>query len=303
MIKKFDEFIKESSSNTTAGVYGDILFESITRSFMGVINEDINEGKISLDDDVLNEGFLTNLFKKAADKTADKAIDAGIKKEYFQELSKELSTGGDLIKLGANIKKEDITEATWTIINKLCVDGVELCEKISKKEEEAKLAITKKLNETKVLIDEYSKKAQEAFRKIAEESKNKIVDIINASRVLISKLAESSVNALKKIGNGTCIAVCIPFVLIYSTYKSVKSLCKKLAVKAQDVWSKIEESLDSYGKVISAWYKNQLEEIKQALTELSKKAKEGGEKVVREVTKAYLYVVGVCGLIDRKSVV
>lgn len=303
MIKKFEDFINESKNSIIVekGVYGEALFESITNSLMTAVNESINEGKISLEYNMLNEGFFTNLFKGAAKKAEGKVDDANEKKDYFKKLSQEVSSGGDLIKLGLSIKKEEVSENVWKLINTLCEDAVELCEKLNQKEEDAKLAITKKLTETKQAIDTFANKTKETFKQIAEKSKNAIVDTIAALRVLLGKLAESSKKALETIGKGAIIGVCLPFVLVYSTYKSVVKLCEKLCEKSQEVWGSVKETLSKYGNIVSEWFKEQFNNIKTKLIELSKKAQESGETLVREVSKAYLYVVGVCGLIIDKS--
>ena len=158
MIKKFEDFINESKNSIIVekGVYGEALFESITNSLMTAVNESINEGKISLEYNMLNEGFFTNLFKGAAKNAEGKVDDANAKKDYFKKLSQEVSSGGDLIKLGLSIKKEEVSENVWKLINTLCEDAVELCEKLNQKEEDAKLAITKKLTETKQAIDTFA---------------------------------------------------------------------------------------------------------------------------------------------------
>ena len=298
MIKKFDEFINESQVYVETGVYGESLFESITYSFMESINDSINEGRITVEDNILNEGFFSNLFKGASEKATDKALDAGIKKEELEKLLKDVKSGSDIIKIGANIKKEEMSEKVWTLINNLCEDAVKLCDDINKKEEAAKLAITKKFNATKDAIADFVKKAQETFTKIAESSKNAIVDAIKALRVLLGKLAEISVNALKSVGKGAIIAVCLPFVLVYSVYKSVAKLCKTLCEKAKIKWNDIKDTVEYYGLVVVDWFKTQLNKIKETLVEWSHNAK---EEATRSIAKAYLYVVAVCGLVVDKA--
>ena len=253
MIKKFEDFINESKNSIIVekGVYGEVLFESITNSLITAVNESINEGKISLEYNMLNEGFFTNLFKSASKNAEGKVDDANAKKDYFKKLSQEVSSGGDLIKLGLSIKKEEVSENVWKLINTLCEDAVELCEKLNQKEEDAKLAITKKLTETKQAIDTFANKTKETFKQIAEKSKNAIVDTIVALRVLLGKLAESSKKALETIGKGAIIGVCLPFVLVYSTYKSVVKLCEKLCEKSQEVWGSVKETLSKYGNIVS----------------------------------------------------
>ncbi|MCM1223782.1 MAG: hypothetical protein NC548_55960 [Lachnospiraceae bacterium] len=299
MIKKFADFINESQYNTVnSGVYGESLFESITNSFIESINTSINEGRITVEDNIINEGFFTNLFKGASNKATDKALDAGINKEELQKLIGDAKGGKDLIKIGVSIKKEELKEEIWTTVNDLCEDAVKLCEKINQKEEEAKLAITKKFNATKDAIAEFVKKAQATFTKIAETSKNAIVDAIKALRVLLGKLAEISTNALKSIGNGAIISVCLPFVLVYSVYKSVSKLCQTLCEKAKIKWNDIKDTVEYYGLVVADWFKEQLGKIKTTIVEWSKSAK---EESTRAVAKAYLYVVGVCGLVVDKA--
>ena len=298
MIKKFNEFIGESQVYSTSIVYGESLFESITNSFMESINNSINEGRITVEDNILNEGFFTNLFKGASNKATDKALDAGIKKEELQKLIKDAKGGKDLIKIGASIKKEELSEDVWTAINDLCEDAVKLCEKLNRKEEEAKLAITKKLNETKEAIAEFVKKAQETFTTISEKSKNAILDTIKALRVLLSKLATISVEALKTIGKGTIITVCLPFVLVHSVYKSVYSLCKTLCEKAKIKWNDVKDTVEYYGLVVTDWFKEQLTNIKESIIKWSKDTK---DSATRSIAKAYLYVVAICGLVVNKA--
>lgn len=303
MIKRFSEFINESNDITfgTNVVYGESLFESISNSFIKSINESIYNGDISLEDNMLNEGWFTNIFKNAGDKAKEKVEDADFKKEYFKLLAKEATSGSDIIKLGKTVKKEEIKENVWKYINSLCDDAVELIEKLNQKEEDAKLAITKKLTETKEAIDTFVKKSQDTFNKIASESKNAVVDTIAALRVFLAKLAEISTNALKTTSKYTIIAVCLPFVLAYSTYKSIVKLCERLCVKAKNVWNDVENSLKAYGKVLSDWIKLQINKIKDTLKEWSNRSKEEGQRTVQAVAKAYLYVVGVCGLVIDKT--
>lgn len=308
MIKKFSEFINESQSTPSvktvieSGVYGDTLFESITSSLMDEINDSINEGKISLtSDDILNEGFFTNLFKGAAKKAGQEAAASGAKKEYFQNLTKEIKSGTDIIKLGASIKKEEISEDAWKTIEKICNDGVALCEKIAKKEQDVNLAITKKLTETKQAIADFVEKSQAYFKELAEKSENKIVDLLAALRAFLAKLAEFSKKAMENVYKGSIIAVCLPFVLGYSVYKSVAALCEKLCDKSKEIWGEVKNTLAEYGKVVSEWFKTQLNTLKETLKKWSDKAKNEGEKVIQQIAKAYLYIVGVCGLVIDKT--
>lgn len=269
---------------------------------MDEINQSINEGKISLDSaEILNEGFFTNLFKGAAKRASQGVEDASAKKEYFQKLTQDIKSGSDIIKLGASIKKAEISEDAWKTIENICNDAVELCEKIAKKEQEANLAITKKLTETKQAIADFVEKSQKYFKELAEKSENKIVDLIAALRLFLSKLAEVSKKAMESIQKGSIIAVCLPFVLGYSVYKSVAALCEKLCEKSKEVWAAVKETLDEYGKIVSEWFKTQLNAIKEILTKWSDKAKEEGSKAVQQITKAYLYVIGVCGLVIDKA--
>lgn len=304
MIKKFDDFVNESYTSSQiieTGVYGENLFESISDTLMEKIYDSINENRVSLDENMLNEGFFTNLFKGASKRSEEKVDDVEAKKEYFKKLIQETTSGGDIIKLGLSVKKEEMTETAWKLINTLCNDAVELCDKLNQKEEETKNAITRKLSLTKQAIDDFVKKSTETFQKIVETSKNAVVDVLLSLRMLLGKLAQSSKDALETIGKGAIIGVCLPFVLVYSTYKSVVKLCEKLCEKAQKVWGEVKESLTKYSKVVSDWFKTQLSNIKDKLIDFSKKMKDGEETVVREISKAYLYVVGVCGLVIDKT--
>lgn len=307
MLKKFEEFINESNEVVLeSGVYGDTLFESIENSFMNVMIDNINEGKINLNDvAMLEEGFITNWFKGVATKAEQKAVEKGDNADKLRDELSDASKYEDrktIMELAKEIKKEEFSAEVWTVLENLCNDAVELCEKLSKKEEEAKLAITKKLTDTKTAIDEFMEKVKTTFAEIAEKSKNKLVEILNALKVFVGRLCEIATKSLEVIGTGVAITVCLPFVIAYATYKSVVSLCEKLCEKTKEAWNTTKEALTEYGKVFSKWFKEHLNAIKDSLKEWAGKVKEGADKAYKSVAKAYLYVVSVCGLaIDKAS--
>ena len=307
MLKKFEEFINESNTVVLEdGVYGNTLFESIEKSFMNTMTNSINEGKINLDDvTMLEEGFITNWFKGVATKAEQKAVEKGDNADNLRVYLSDASKYGDrktIMELTKEIKKDEFSAEVWTAIENLCNDAVELCEKLSKKEEEAKLAITKKLSDTKAAIDEFMEKVKATFAEIAEKSKNKLVEILNALKVFVGKLCEIATKSAEMITKGVAIAVCLPFVIAYATYKSVVSLCEKLCEKAKETWDMTKEALTAYGKVFTKWFKEHLNEIKNTLKEWADKVKEGADNAYKSVAKAYLYVVSVCGLaIDKAS--
>ena len=306
MIKKFSEFVNESfyERNTTGGVYGDILFESISNSLISVINNDINEGRIRITGDVLDEGFLSNWFKGMASKADQKATEKIDKSdELRREMEKDVHKldKDAVVDLAKEIRETEVSSYTWDSVQRLCESAAKLCEDLEKKEEAAKSAITRKMNETKEAIATFIEEVKETFRKIAEQSKDKIKDIMDALKLFIGKLAEISKKAVKKIKDGVIIAVCVPFVIAYATYKSVVVLCEKLCAKANKVWNDVRDALDKYGKMLSEWFKNQINTIKETLKKWADDVKEAGDAAYKSVAKAYLYVVNTIGLVIDKS--
>jgi gas vesicle protein len=303
MIKKFSEFINEAQSpivSTESGLYGDILFESISKDVVDSLTESINEGRITLEDNLLNEGFLTNLFKIGAGKAKEAEDVAKENKEQFKNLSSVAQSAGDLIKLGLSIKKEEVEEDVWKLISDLCDSAAKMCEKINEKEDELNQAITKKFNDSKQAIAEFAGKAKDTFVKIAEKSKNAVKDTLNAMAILLSKIASISVEALKKAGKFSIITISLPIVLTMAVYRSAKKVVTKLCEKVKDIWEDVQTTLELTAKYLQEWIKTQINAIKDKLKEWNDKAKEEGEKAVKAVAKAYLYVVNVCGLaIDK----
>lgn len=306
MIKKFSEFINESvyEKNVSGSVYGDVLFESISNSLMSVINNDINEGRIKITGDVLDEGFLSNWFRGMASKADQKTTS---KMDKSDELRREMEKDvhkldkDAVVDLAKEIRETEVSSIVWDNVQRLCEDAAKLCEELERKEEEAKSAITRKMNETKEAIATFMEKVKETFREIAEKSENKIKDIMDALKLFISKLAEISKKAVEKIKDGVIIAVCVPFVIAYATYKSVVALCEKLCAKANKVWNDVREALDKYGKMLSEWFKNQINTIKETLKKWADDVKEAGDTAYKSVAKAYLYVVNTIGLVIDKS--
>jgi hypothetical protein len=83
MIKSFEQFINENYNekvviDSLCEEYGAPLFNEISESLMFEINNSINEGKIVIDNNIIEEGLfdtIGKLFKKGADKAADKVED------------------------------------------------------------------------------------------------------------------------------------------------------------------------------------------------------------------------------------
>ena len=305
-LKKFNEFINEGCEfQNESGVYGEVLFHSLPESIMFAFSESLNEGRINISkDDLLLEWGFKDLFKKGAQVSSDKAYRNGWDKESYKKHISEFSataTPEDIIKWGVSAKKAEIQEDVWNIINKLLEDFVEVCDKLIKKEEEISTGIKKKMSETKDAIEAFSKRVKDALVEISEKSKNAVTDVINATKVIIAKLAEVSKNAMVNIGKGVCVGVALPFVLSYSLCKSVVSVCEKLCEKAKEIWPQVKETIDAMKKGVENWVANQLNTIKEKLIELGGNVKELSDRVVKSVTKAYLYVVGVCGLMVDKT--
>ena len=317
MIKTFEEFINENYNEmitiTYDDVYGSPLFNEISESLLSNIYNSINEGKLVLDTDMLEEGLfdsLTNLFKKGADKVSDKLTATKKEREDIvrptggRMLGQAKVNFGDFGTIAKGLEKQT-EEAIYKKMVELYESAVEICENLAEKENEMYNTISEKMTAANEAIREFTKKAIEKINEIVVASKNKISDVISAVILFCGKMFEFTKNALKTIGKGLVFGCTLPFIFAFAVYKGALKVCETLVEKVKDGAKVVKESFDKIKTAISEWVSDTLKKAKEALVAASESVKDGVKNAYKAVGKAYLAVVAILGQLasDTKDMI
>lgn len=309
MIKSFEEFINEnynempSYASFSNEEYGAPLFNEISESLMDEIYDSINEGKLIIDANMLEEGLfdkIGGLFKKGMDKISNKSVETEMERK-----SDNRSAGGRMlatgkVKLGdfktiANGLKNQTDEAILQKMMKICDSAAELCENLSKKEEKTYKTISEKMTAINEAVDKFMKETIAKINEIVVDSKNKISDVISTVMLFCAKMMDIAKDALKTIGKGVVMAFVLPFVLAFSVYKGVLKVCEMLIEKVKDGAKIVKEAFTNIKTSISEWVSKTLKDAKEMLVSAGKSTKDGAESAYKAIGKTYLTIVAVLG--------
>jgi phage-related protein len=313
MIKTFEEFINENYSEkpviALGEEYGAPLFNEISESLIAEIHNSINEGKLVIDMNMVEEGLfdsVANLFKKGADKMYKKEKDekesmndtiTGI--EYFTQLTKQSPNkseyADEIETLAKQLQLFDKESKVYAAVKDLCNLAVDICEKISEKEENMYSTISEKMTAANEAIEEFTKKSIEKINEIVTKSKDSIYAIIATVTEFISKMIEFTTNALEAIGKGIVIGFTLPFIFAYSLLKGALKVCQTIANKVKDGAKVVGEVFDSLKTAISGWVSDMLTKAKNIIVESCEKVKDGAKNAYKSVAKSYLAIVAILG--------
>ena len=323
MIKTFEEFINENYSEkpviALGEKYGAPLFNEISESLIAEIHNSINEGKLVINMNMVEEGLfdsVANLFKKGADKMYKKEKDekesmndtiTGI--EYFTQLTKQSPNksefADEIETLAKQLQLFDKESKVYAAVKDLCNLAVDICEKISEKEENMYSTISEKMTAANDAIKEFTEKSIDKIKKIVEESKNKVSDIIFAVAEFCRKMIEFAKNALEAIGKGIVIGFTLPFIFAYSVYKGALKICEMFVEKIKDGADVVKETFNRIKTAISNWIVESLKNAKDILKEANKSVVDGSKKTYKAIAKSYLTIVAVLGQLasDAKDMI
>ena len=313
MIKTFEEFINENYSEkpviALGEEYGAPLFNEISESLIEEIHNSINEGKLVIDANMIEEGLfdtIGSLFKKGSDKMAKK----------IEKDDKDMKYGNEMIKSFAdiNLSSDDPAKYTHVIrsinkkvwdtavdkeshkqIKEFCDFALEICQKLSEKEESAYSTISEKMSAANEAIKEFTKKSIEKINEIVTKSKDAISAIIATVTEFISKMIEFTTNALNAIGKGIVIGFALPFIFAYSVLQGALKVCQTIADKVKDGAKVVGEVFDSLKTAISGWVSDMLAKAKDIIVESCEKIKDGAKNAYKSVAKSYLAIVAILG--------
>lgn len=306
MIKSFEQFINENYNETKSislnEEYGAPLFNEISESLLSEITDSINEGKLVVDANMIEEGIFSaigKLFKKGSDEVKDKIEDNQEDISDMKGMLKSIidmpNTGNDIVSLAKDIKYSEIESSVLEKIEELCKMAEDICTELSEKEENTYKTISEKLTATNDAIKEFTKKAIEKINEIITISKNKVADVIAAVAKFCQKMAEISKDALVKIGKGIVIAFVLPFILAFAVYKGAKNVCKMLVEKTKEGAKIVKETFVKIKNTINNWVVEMLNNAKESLKKSCDEIEEGAKKAHQSIGKAYLAIVAILG--------
>lgn len=308
MIKTFEQFINENYNekvvlNSLCEEYGAPLFNEISESLVCEINNSINEGKLIIDDNMIEEGLfdtIGKLFMKGANKAGEKIEDNNttadnLKSDLDSILNIHGDIGSDVIAMGQKLKITEIDNKVLAKIEELCKSAEDICAKLSDEEENTYKTITEKMTAADAAVKEFTEKSIAKIKEIAEISNNKVSDIISAVIIFCKKMAEFSKNALKNIGKGVVIAFALPFVLAFSLYKGALKVCEMLVEKVKNGAKILKDTFVKVKDAITNWVVDMLEEAKETLKKDCDAIKDDTKSAAKEIGKAYISIVALLG--------
>ena len=308
MIKSFEQFINENYNekvviDSLCEEYGAPLFNEISESLVFEINNSINEGKLTIDANMIEEGLfdtIGKLFKKGADKASEKIEDNNttindLKSSLDSILNVPGNIGSDVVAMGKELKSAEMDNKVLAKIEELCKIAEDSCAKLSEKEESMYKTISEKMTAANEAVKEFTKSSIAKIKEIAELSKNKIADVIAAVVMFCQRMAEYTKKALEVIGKGVVIAFALPFVLAFSLYKGSLKVCEMLVEKVKDGAKILKDAFVKVKDAITNWVVDMLKQAKETLKKASDTIKDGAKSAAKGIGKAFLAIVAILG--------
>jgi gas vesicle protein len=309
MIKTFEQFINENYNEMPVLAlneeYGSPLFNEVSESLIAGIHNSINEGRLVLDANIIEEGLfdtIGKLFKKGADNAADNAAEKGAEIESMKTVMDYLlknprldGNGDDIERFGKDINDALKDEKVYQKIEEFCKSAEDICTKLAEKEAEMYKTISEKMKAANEAIKEFTEKAITKINEIVEIAKDKVSAAVAATMLFCKRMAAAAKSALETIGTGVVLAFALPFVLAFSVYKGALKVCEMLVEKVKDGAKHVKEAFIKIKDSIVNWVKDMLVEAKDVLKKACDAVKEGATAAYKAIGKAYLAIVAVLG--------
>ena len=312
MIKTFEQFINENYNEKPVLAFGEEygapLFNEISESMSNTIYNSINEGKLVVGANMIEEGFFDSigkLFKKGSDAMDQKIKDKGeeveilkdtmefflnnIRNPYFEE------PGEGIEELGKNINDVLKDEKLYRKIEELCKSAEEICAKLAEKEAETYKTISEKMTAANEAIKTFTKNAIAKIKEIVEMGKNKVSTAISVVMMFCKRMAHFAMNAVEKLAEGVVLAFTLPFILAFAIYKGTLNICNILVEKVKDGAKIVKEVFGKIKDTITTWVSDALTKAKELLKSACDAVKDGAQKAYNAIGKTYLAIVATLG--------
>ena len=309
MIKTFEQFINENYNERPILAideeYGAPLFNEVSESLISEIHNSINEGKLVIDVNMIEEGLFDTfgkIFKKGSDamgqKIEDNAAEIDSLKNAMGTMLDNLrldGAGDDIERWGKDINDLLKDEKLYKKIEDFCKSAEDICAKLAEKEAEVYKTISEKMTAANEAIKEFTEKAVATIKEIVEMAKDKVSAAISAVVLFCKRMAAFAAKALEKIGEGVILAFSLPFVLAFAVYKGTLKVVNVLVEKVKDGAKIVKEAFIKIKDAIVNWVKDMLGKAKDLLVKACDAIKDGAKAAYRAIGKAYLAIVAFFG--------
>lgn len=309
MIKTFEQFINENYNEKPVLAldeeYGSPLFNEVSESLMGEIYNSINEGRLVIDANVIEEGLfdtIGKLFKKGSDKMSQKIADNNAEIEIMKDgIAERLDNlrldgaGDDIEAWGKGINDALKDEKLYQKIEELCKSAEDICAKLAEKENNVYKTISEKMTAANEAIKEFTNQAIAKIKEIVEMAKDKVSAAIAAVMLFCKRMAAFAAKAIEKIGEGIILAFSLPFVLAFAVYKGALKVCELLVEKVKDGAKIIKDAFVKIKDAIVSWVSSALKKAKDILVKACGAIKDGAKTAVKAIGKSFLAIVAILG--------
>jgi gas vesicle protein len=306
MIKTFEQFINENYNEKPVLAldeeYGSPLFNEVSESLLSEIHNSINEGRLVLDANMIEEGLfdaIGKLFKKGADKAGAAAASNEETAELYRSGIKNVIDMPDeyqsVLDQAEFLKDEMKSAETYRKIEELCKSAEDICANLAEKEAELYKTISDKMKAANEAVKEFTEKAIAKIKEIIEISKNKVSDAVSAVIIFCKKMAEVAKKALEKIGEGVVIAFSLPFLFAFAVYKGTLKICEAIVEKVKDGAKVVKEAFVKVKNTIVGWATDMLKQAKDVLKKACDAVKDGAAAAYKAIGKTFLAIVAILG--------
>ena len=306
MIKTFEQFINENYNEKPVLAldeeYGAPLFNEVSESLMSEIHNSINEGRLVLDANMIEEGLfdaIGKLFKKGADKAGAAAASNEETAELYRSGIKNVIDMPDeyqaVLDQAEFLRDEMKSAETYRKIEELCKSAEDICANLAEKEAEMYKTISDKMKAANEAVKEFTEKAIAKIKEILEVSKNKVSDAVSAVIIFCKKMAEVAKKALEKIGEGVVIAFSLPFLFAFAVYKGALKICEMLVEKVKDGAKVVKDAFVKVKNTIVGWATDMLKKAKDVLKKACDAVKDGAAAAYKAIGKTFLAIVAILG--------
>lgn len=306
MIKTFEQFINENYNEKPILAldeeYGAPLFNEVSESLLNEIHNSINEGRLVLDVNMIEEGLfdtIGKLFKKGAAKAGEKIVDNDAVmttlKNSIETFVNQPGTENDIYNWAEEVKDRKDNEAVLVKIEELCKSAEDICSKLAEKEAEVYKTISDKMKAANEAIKEFTEKSIAKIKEIIESAKDGVSAAIDTVVMFCQRMAEFAKNALETIGTGVVIAFSLPFLFAFAVYKGALKICTALVEKVKDGAKIVKEAFVKIKNTIVDWVSDMLKKAKDVLKKACDAVKDGATAAYKAIGKAFLAIVAILG--------
>ena len=307
MIKTFEQFVNENYNEKISLAYGEEygspLFNEISESLMSEIQYSINEGRLVIDANMIEEGLfdkIGSIFKKGADKASQKSEKAeeeiNLTQDWMKDLLSDPTTySKELVSNAKEVKSLVREKKIYDMIDSLCKSAEELCLELSEKEDSTYKTITEKMTAANKAIKDFTNESIDKINEIVTESKDKVSDVLATVYMFCQRMFDFVKKSMVKVGEGVVFGLTLPILFAYAVYKGTLKVCGVLVEKVKDGANFVKTVFNAIKETVVEWVIETLKKAKEHLKTACDNIKDGAKSAYAAIGKTYLSIVATLG--------